>query len=264
MHSRRPPRDTGCGGPQRLSTSGPRRGGRRMPCIDPSRQVLARFLRCAHTLAFAKWGAGVVLELNLEAEAWMPLSGDAERHALDHSWPSSEEGCVRFVVGEDFFRLEHDVRLELYRELAERMLGVFRELTPLGGWLYALDPQHPCYRLHPHVRFETGATLEEMTGLYTREHMERVERGIHPPSFEPRWAMDVHPAGDPEHLFAPPDFHFVFAARYRVGNFDGLEAPGRGPIETETYELLGHRLIAAVERNPPALFQRARRLGPDD
>ena len=112
----------------------------------------------------------------------------------------------------------------------------------------ALDPQHPCYRLYPHVRFESGATLQEMTGLYTREHMEQVERGIHPPSFEPRWALDVHPAGDPEHLFAPPDFHFVFAARYRVGNFDGLESPGRGPIETETYELLGHRLIAAVER----------------
>ncbi|WP_233591496.1 DUF2716 domain-containing protein [Corallococcus sp. AB011P] len=203
-------------------------------------------------------------EAEAEAEAWMPLSGDAERHALDHPWPSPEEGSVRFVVGEDFFRLEHDVRLELYRDLAERMLAVFRELTPPGDWLYALDPQHPCYRLSPHVRFEADATLEEMTGLYTREHMERVERGIHPPSFEPRWAMDVHPAGDPEHLFAPPDFHFVFAARYRVGNFDGLEAPGRGPIEMETYELLGHRLIAAVDRNPPALFQRARRLGPDD
>ncbi|WP_147449050.1 DUF2716 domain-containing protein [Corallococcus terminator] len=199
-----------------------------------------------------------------EPEAWMPLAGDAERHALDHPWPSPEQGSVRFVVDDAFFRLEHDARLMLYRDLSERMLAVFRELTPPGGWLYALDPQHPCYRFHPHVPFEVGATLQEWTGLYTREHMELVERGIHPPSFDARWAMDVHPAGDPEHLFAPPDFHFVFAARYRVGNFDGLEAPGRGPIETETYELLGARLIAAVDRDPPELFRRARRLKSDE
>ncbi|NBD13402.1 MULTISPECIES: DUF2716 domain-containing protein [Corallococcus] len=205
-----------------------------------------------------------MLELKPEPEAWMPLAGEEERHALDHPWPAPEQGCVRFVVDDAFFRLEHDARLELYRDLAERMLAVFRELTPPGGWLYALDPQHPCYRFYPHVPFEAGATLQEMTGLYTREHMEMVERGIHPPSLNARWAMDVHPAGDPEHLFAPQDFHFVFAARYRVGNFDGLEAPGRGPIETETYELLGPRLIAAVERDPPALFLRSRRLGPED
>ncbi|WP_158623723.1 DUF2716 domain-containing protein [Corallococcus llansteffanensis] len=204
-----------------------------------------------------------MLDLKPEPEAWMPLAGEAGRRALDHPWPSAAKGGVRFVIEGDFFRLEHDARLELYRDLAERMLAVFRELTPWGGWLYALDPHHACYRLHPHVLFEQGASLQEMTGLYTREQMDLVERGIHPPSFAPRWPMAIHPAGDPEHVFAPPDFHFVFAARYRVGNFGGLEAPGRGLIESETYELLGAHLIAAVDRNPPALFRRARRLSSD-
>ena len=205
-----------------------------------------------------------MLDLKRETEAWMPLAGNAGRHALEHPWPSPAQGSVRFVVEGSFFRLEHNARLELYRDLAERMLAVFRELTPWGGWLYALDPHHACYRFHPHVPFEQGASLEEMTGLYTREHMDQVERGIHPPSFEPRWALGVHSGGDPEHAFAPPDFHFVFAARYRVGNFDGLEVPGRGPIESETYELLGSRLIAAVDRDPPALFRRARRVVSSD
>jgi hypothetical protein len=62
--------------------------------------------------------------------------------------------------------------------------------------------------------------------------------------------LSIHPGGDPEHVFAPPGFRFVFSARY------GLE----GPSEVETYELWGRGLIDAVERNPPELFRRARRL----
>lgn len=190
-----------------------------------------------------------------EPQAWIPLKGDEERLALEHPGPPPHDGGVQFVIDEALYGLPHDDRLALYFDLAEKLLAVFRELVPAGGWLYALDPHHTCYRFFPHVPFEQGATLEEMTGSYTREHFEQVQRGVRPSPLTPRWALSIHPDGDPEHTFAPPDFRFVFSARYNVST-----PGGRDPIEVETYELLGQRLIDAVDRRLPELFRRARRL----
>lgn len=195
-----------------------------------------------------------------EPQAWSPLTGDEERLALEHPWPPASDGGLLFVIDEALYALPHDDRLALYADLARKLLAIFRELVPPGGWLYALDWHHTSYRFDPHVPFETGATLEELTGNYTREHFEQARRGVRPPAFTARWALSVHPGGDPEHVFAPPDFRFVFASRYGVRNLDGREAPGRGPIEVDTYELRGRELIDAVERNLPELFRRARRL----
>ncbi len=190
----------------------------------------------------------------LEPQPWSPLTSDEERLALEHPWTSTDDGALQFVIDEALYGLPHDDRLALYADLAGKLLAVFRELVPPGGWLYALDSHHTSYRFFPHVLFEKGATLEELTGHYTREHSEQARQGIHPPPFTPRWALSVHPGGDPEHVFAAPDFRFVFSARYSVH--------AQAPREAETYELLGRPLIEALERNPPELFRLARRLAP--
>lgn len=191
-----------------------------------------------------------------ELQAWSPLAGEEERLALEHPWPSPDDGGLQFVIDDALYGLPHDDRLELYADLTGKLLAVFRELVPPGGWLYALDSHHTSYRFFPHVSFEKGATLEELTGNYTREHFELAQQGIHPPPFSSRWALSVHPDGDPEHVFAAPDFRFALSARYGVHPQAGREAP----LEVETYELLGRGLIDAVERNLPELFRRARRL----
>lgn len=166
-------------------------------------------------------------------QAWLLISGDEETSALEHPWPEPREGDVRFVIDGERFPSSWDARLELYRDLGQKMLAVFRELLPEGAWLYALDFHHASYRLFPHVLFEQGAT---------------------PPPFTSRWPVAIHPDGDPEHWFAPPDFRFVCSARYTV------ETTGVEHREVESYELRGRELVEAVERHLPELFRLARRI----
>jgi hypothetical protein len=189
-----------------------------------------------------------------EAQAWFLLNGDDETASLEHPWPAPREGDLQFVIDEALAGLSRDAQLALYQDLAEKMLAAFRALIPPEGWLYALDYHHTSYRLFPHVPFETGATLEEMTGNYNAEHFAQAQQGIHPPPFAGRWPVSIHADGDPQHYFAPPDFRFVFAARYNVRNREG-----GGLLEVETYELRGRDLVEAVERNLPELFRRGRR-----
>jgi hypothetical protein len=190
-----------------------------------------------------------------EPQAWFLLSGEEETSALNHPWPESRVGGVEFVVDEALGSLGRNELLGLYQDLAEKMLAVFRELVPPGESLYALDYHHDCYRLFPHVPFEKGATLEEMTGNYTEEHFQMAQRQIQPPPFASRWPVTIQPDGDPAHWFAPPDFRFVYSARYTVQTTNG-QATG----EVETYELQGREFVEAVERNMPKLFRLGRRL----
>ncbi|QSQ26348.1 DUF2716 domain-containing protein [Pyxidicoccus parkwayensis] len=158
-------------------------------------------------------------------QAWFLLSGDEEKSALNHPWPDARDGDVQFVVDDALRTLRREELLGLYAEMTEKMLAVFRELIPPGGWIYALDYHHTNYRLIPHAPAES------------------------------LWPVTVYPDGDPEHWFVPSDSRFVYSASYTVNVTEG-----RPPIEVETYELRGRELIDAVERNLPKLFQLARRV----
>lgn len=167
-------------------------------------------------------------------EAWEPLSiDDPEPERVLERWGAVEPGlserrAFRIPADFDFYGAANR---DLIVGLNRWMLGVFRELTPPGGFLHVVDPDlnHIGYRFHPHVPFERDATPEQWWGF-----VPYLPNAV--------WRVPVLPDGDSS-CFVSPRFDFAVLSVYGV---------------TEPSELVfvGAPLVRALQRETPELLAR--------
>ncbi len=81
-------------------------------------------------------------------------------------------------------------------------LAAFRQALPEGGWLAALDWQHACYRLRPHVPLEDWGVAPQQARLLSPGAAV---------TDESRWRIPVLPDGDYS-IFLAPDFDWGWFA----------------------------------------------------
>lgn len=139
--------------------------------------------------------------------AWEPLASEdpePERvlERFDALLGSSAQRVFRVPADFDFYGVGNR---EVIADLNRWMLATLRELTPPGGFVHVVDPDlnHVGYRLHVHVPFEQGATLEQWWGF-----VPYLQGAV--------WHVPVLPDGDSYH-FISPGYDFAVLSRYGVG-----------------------------------------------
>ncbi|MBK8014522.1 MAG: DUF2716 domain-containing protein [Deltaproteobacteria bacterium] len=173
-------------------------------------------------------------------DAWVLLGSEELEYVLERLNEIALEPAVEYRLPKHFGLYDETCwaeRQELIWDLSVRMIRVFRKIVAPADHLYAIDPRHQSYRFYVHQPFERDATLEEMTGYYTRERFRRVRDGMRlntEPNF--RWAMHIYPDGE-EQYFVSPHFDFV------------LEGHG-----DEMFVARGRALVDEIAADLPRLF----------